>query len=151
MTAKSIIGHTVVFVSLLMLAPFAGANDETVEQSALDFQSERFAAMVEADIDRLDEILADELSYAHTTGWVETKEQFIQTVASGVLDYQAMVPRDTDVRIYGEIAVITGFCDLQGLLRGEPVSLTIRFLDVSRRVGDAWQLVAWQSTRVPED
>jgi hypothetical protein len=151
MAMKSIISVAAIVLLQFMFAQAVIAEDDAVAQSALEFQSERFAAMVAADAERLEEFLADDLSYAHTTGLVETKQQFLQTIESGVIDYQRIVPEDVRVRIYGEVAVMTGTAELQVVANGSPVRARIGFLDVSRRVGGAWQLVAWQSNRLPED
>ena len=147
---KSILGFFVIFAAQIIVGCAAVADDATVEQSALEFQLSRFKAMVDADIGLLETYLADDLTYSHTTGWTETKSEFLRTVESGKIDYLAVEPRDVLVRIYGEVAVMTGLSEMQGAVDGRTVSFTIRFLDVSRRVGDAWQLVAWQSVRMPD-
>jgi pimeloyl-ACP methyl ester carboxylesterase/ketosteroid isomerase-like protein len=127
------------------------SHEVSAAQSALQFQSARFTAMVEEDLDALEVFLADDLTYSHTTGWTETKAEFLATVASRKIDYIAMSPKDVAVRVYGDIAVMTGLSKMEGAVGDRNVSFTIRFLDVSRRVGDAWQLVAWQSVRMPEE
>ena len=127
------------------------SGQDAARQSALDFQSARLKAMIDADIDALEKYLADDLTYSHTTGWTETKSEFLSTVESKTIDYMSVTPRDVEVRIYGDVAVMTGLSGMQGAIGDRPVSFTIRFLDVSKRVGDSWQLVAWQSVRLPED
>ncbi len=129
-------------LTLLIVVGMANAD---AEQGALEAQAARFAAMVAADTEALADTLADDLSYSHTTGWTETKSEFLSTVASGTLDYRSATPRDVEVRLYDDIAVITGLSDLELLVRGDPKSLTIRFLEVSRRTDAGWRLVAWQS------
>lgn len=121
------------------------------QQSALESQAARLRATIEEDIDALATYLSDDLTYSHNTGWIETKAEYLATVESKTLDYVSAVPRDVEVRIYGDIAVLTGLADMTGLIRGEPVELTIRFLEVSRRTGESWQLTAWQSVRFSSD
>lgn len=148
---KSVVGCAVILVTQYLLMQCALASDVSVEKSALDFQSARFTAMIDVDMERLEAFLADDLTYAHTNGWSETKSEFMSTVESGTINYMSVTPRDVEVRIYGDVAVMTGLAEMQGALGDRAVSFTIRFLDVSRRVGDSWQLVAWQSVRLPED
>jgi ketosteroid isomerase-like protein len=62
-----------------------------------------------------------------------------------------VTPSEVTVRIYGDVAVMTGLSKMQGAVGDRDVSFTIRFLDVSRRIGNSWQLLAWQSARLPED
>ena len=148
---KSNLGCAAVLIAQSMLMQVTMADDASIEQSAREFQSARFGAMIDADMERLEGFLADDLTYSHTTGWTETKSEFLSTVESGKIDYVSVTPADVEVRIYGDIAVMTGLSQMQGAVGDRQVSFTIRFLDVSRRVGDSWQLVAWQSVKLPED
>lgn len=138
-------------VAHLLCASLALAELDADQQGALDAQAARLKATVDADIRTLETYLADDLTYSHNTGWVETKAEYLATVESETLDYLSATPRAVEVRIYGDIAVLTGLADMTGLIRGEPVALTIRFLEVSRRVDGAWQLTAWQSVRYSAD
>lgn len=148
---KTFFALAVALAAQFLFVPTAPAEFGPDQQSALDAQAARLNATIDADIETLETYLADDLTYSHNTGWVETKSEYLATVESETLDYVSATPRDVEVRIYGDIAVLTGLADMSGLLRGEPVALTIRFLEVSRRVGDSWQLTAWQSVRFIDD
>ena len=112
-----------------------------VEQEVLNAQSARITAMIEADIENLKDLLAEDLTYAHTTGWTETKMGYLETVESKRIDYLSFVPREVEVRVFENTAVLTGLVDVN-LGRTD---FTIRFLEVQRKLDDLWQLVAWQS------
>lgn len=141
----------VIFPLQILMVEHVNSDDVATAQSALEFQSTRFNAMVEEDIESLEQFLADDLTYSHTTGWTETKSEFLATVESRKIDYVSMSPEDVEVRIYGDVAVMTGQSRMQGIVGDRKVCLTIRFLDVSRRAGDSWQLIAWQSVKIPEN
>ncbi len=117
------------------------AKFNVAEQEVLNAQSARISAMIEADIEKLNVLLAEDLTYAHTTGWAETKSGFLETVQSKRIDYLSFVPRDVEVRIFENTAVLTGLVDAN-LGRTD---FTIRFLEIQRQVDGMWQLVAWQS------
>lgn len=54
---------------LLSYISFAQNNkSDLLTQEVLEAQSARITAMIEADIDKLDVLLTDDLTYAHTTG-----------------------------------------------------------------------------------
>ena len=145
---KSIRCFAAMFMSCFIALSVAVADENTTKQSALDFQTARFNAMIEADVERLEDFLADDLTYTHTTGWIETKSEFLATVESGFIDYMVVTPREVKIRVYGDVAVITGLSRMQGEVGDRSVDFTIRFTDVSRRIGDSWQLVAWQSAKL---
>ena len=143
--------RAIVLIAHFVFAQAAVSDDTTTGQRVLEFQSARFKAMVDEDVELLERFLADDLTYAHTTGITETKAEFLSTIASGRIDYLALLPSKVDVRVYGDVAVLTGLARLRGAVGDREVDFTLRFLDVSRRVGDNWQLVAWQSVRVLEE
>lgn len=139
-----------IILAHLVVVQNANSGDAAASQSAEDFQIARFKAMVDEDIQSLERYLADDLTYSHTTGLSETKSEFLATIKSRKIDYISMEPREVEIRIYGDIAVSTGLATMRGAVGDREVSLEIRFLDVSRRVGNSWQLLAWQSVRMPE-
>ena len=116
-------------------------NFDIVKQEVLKAQSDRISAMIEADVEKLKDLLTEDLTYAHTTGWTETKSGYLETVKSKKIDYLSFVPRDVEVRIYENTAVLTG---LVGVNLGR-TDFTIRFLEVQRKVDGLRQLTAWQS------
>lgn len=114
---------------------------DILKQEILNAQSSRISAMIDADIDKLNELLTDDLTYAHTTGWTETKTGYVETIKSGRINYISFVPKEVVIRVYGETAVLTGKVDVN-LGRTD---FTIRFLEVQRKVDGTWKLTAWQS------
>lgn len=113
-------------------------------------EERRFAAMMRRDTEALAGILADDLTYTHSSGQLETKGQFLESIRSGAIQYTAILPEGLDVRLYGDTAVVTGKGTFKVRMQGEDRSLPLRFTDVYVRRGDGWQMVAWQSTRLPE-
>lgn len=114
---------------------------DILKQEVQNAQLARISAMINADIDKLNELLTDDLTYAHTTGWTETKTGYLETIKSGRINYISFVPRDVEIRIYGGTAVSTGKVDVN-LGRTD---FTIRFLEVQRKEDGIWKLTAWQS------
>lgn len=115
-----------------------------------DLEAKRIAAMVNQDLATLEALLADDLSYTHSGGVTETKAQFIALVRDrepkhnylGVDFASADVlpmPGGTAAMVRGRATIrLDGFA---------PYS--VLFLDVWGLRNGAWQMVAWQATRVP--
>ncbi|MFQ5983165.1 MAG: nuclear transport factor 2 family protein [Woeseiaceae bacterium] len=120
------------------------------EDEVLQVQASRFQAMTEANIEALRVILADELTYTHTTGSVDTKAEFLDALQSQGINYHSIEPTDAQVRIYDNTAVITGVSAMKVSAGENHYAFSIRFIEVYRKNDGNWQLVAWQSTRLPD-
>lgn len=110
----------------------------------------RFAAMVRADTAGLERLLTADLTYTHTTGAVETREQFLAAISSRSIQYRSIEPSDVRVRVYGDTAVATGQVAMKVTAKGQDVTFAARFTAVHVRQDGTWKLAAWQTTRLPE-
>ena len=113
-------------------------------------ENQRVAAMIAGDESTLDRILADDLIYTHSTARVETKAEFIGNVTSGRTRYVSFERYDVNIRDYGDTAVVTGHAKLQVTASDRDLEFQVRFLDVYCRLNGSWQMVAWQSTKIPD-
>jgi ketosteroid isomerase-like protein len=141
-----------VLAALLALpcASAAQGRGGKVEAEILRLEAARIEAMLKADARELDRLLADDLTYAHSDGRVDTKAQFIRTYTSGESRYMAL-DRDTpSVRVYGNTAVVTGTAKIHVRSPKGDSRFQLGYLDVYARRGGRWQMVAWQSTRLPQ-
>ncbi len=126
------------------------ARGTAVERQVLEVQAGRFQAMIDVDIEELDVVLSDDLTYTHTSGQIETKGEFLTSLRSQEITYESIKPQEIKIRIYRNIAVVTGISAMRISVREQQLSFSIRFIEVYQK-GDAnWQLVAGQSTRLPE-
>ena len=126
-------------------------HDQTaLEGAVLLVQARRFAAMIAVDTAELGSILAPTLTYTHTTGHTETKAQFLAALRSQTLTYESIEPDSLQVRIHRGTAVVTGRSAMQVTANGRGLSFEIRFVEVYQWNDARWQLLAWQSTRLPE-
>ena len=139
---------------LLLLVPgILRATDpmDPAESELRDADAKRIAAMVQGDVKALAPLLAPNLTYVHSSGELENRERFLETIGSGRLDYVSMVPSDVEVRfLWDKAAVITGKADVKLIAGGKENAVALRFTSVwVRTAEDAWQMMAWQSTRLP--
>ncbi len=123
----------------------------TAEQEVLQAENARIQAVVDRDTPALERMLADELTYTHSTGRVESKAGFIQDIRSGELTYVAIKHDDLRVRVYRDAAVLTGRSAMKvksPRTQNQIQELDVLFLEVYTKRNGRWQQVAWQSTRL---
>ncbi len=133
-------------ICLVSLISFAEEAPLAAVQAADDA---RVAAMKSPDRDKLSAIFSDELRYAHSSGVVDTKASFIESLLKGSTKYLAVdyVERQFTFPAPG-IALMTGSANLKIGLETGPIEPTLAFLAVWRLEGGQWHFLAWQSCKV---
>jgi ketosteroid isomerase-like protein len=119
-------------------------------QMVIDLDKKRMAAMAQKDIATLNELIADDLIYTHSSARLDTKASLIGNMESGSTVYTSVVPADVEAQDLGDTVVLTGSCRISVNAGGRPNSFGVRFTDVYANRGGRWQMVTWQSTRLPD-
>jgi ketosteroid isomerase-like protein len=133
----------------LGFAPAAQADDE---QDVGRAEAEWARALVAADLPALETIYSDDLMYVHSSGSIDTKQTFLESIRSGRLRFKSITARDARVRVrhYGTVGVVNALYDLVLELRGGNVTpMTIQYLTVYVKDGSRWRIVTQQTTRLP--
>jgi len=138
---------------LLLLALLAGrlaAADDPPLAALRAADDERIAAMLAADPVRLAAILSDQLHYAHSSGFIDTKASFIESLAGKQVVYESAEYVQRDFMPAGPgIMLMKGRAHIKaGRGAGRPL-LDLNFLAVWREEGGRWRFLAWQSSRNP--
>jgi ketosteroid isomerase-like protein len=110
----------------------------------------RMDAMAKKDIAALGDIIADDLIYTHSSARMDTKASLIGNMQSGSTVYTSVVPSDVVAQDLGDSVVLTGIAAISVMSGGKPNSFKVRFTDVYANRGGKWQMVTWQSTKLPE-
>ena len=116
----------------------------------IELDKKRMTAMAQKDIATLNELIADDLVYTHSSARLDTKQSLIGNMEAGSTVYTSVVPSDVKAQDLGDTVVLTGFCRISVNAGGRPNSFGVRFTDVYAKKDGRWQMVTWQSTRLPE-
>ena len=119
-------------------------------QTIIALDKKRMDAMCQQDVPTLHVLLADDLVYTHSSARLDTKQSLIGTMASGTTVYTAIEPSGVKAQDLGNAVVLTGSARISVMSNGNPNSFGVRFTDVYVNNGGQWEMVTWQSTRIPE-
>jgi ketosteroid isomerase-like protein len=101
-------------------------------------------ALVRGDIESLDRIMADDFFFAYPFEG-DDKAQFITDLSSGDVRVEFITRDNTDVRIWGDTAVIAGKDSVRWFYQGRDFSGHYKVLHVYSRRNQQWQLVSLQA------
>ena len=112
-------------------------------------EERRYKAMCQADVDSLDELLADSLVYTHSTSATDSKASYLAGVRAQKWNYRKIERPVENIQVHGDCAVITGQVRIDILIDGTAKILNSRFTDVWIKGAKGWRMAAWQSTPIP--
>jgi ketosteroid isomerase-like protein len=147
---RTLVLSTIVMALALLTGAPAGAaqsgDEAAVAQAVEAFRN----AMLKADRAQFEALCADQLSYGHSAGRVETKAQFIDAATSGRSTWKFITLTDQTIQIVGNNAIVrhtlTGETERDG--KTNPVKIGV--LMVWHKQDGNWKLLARQAVRLEE-
>lgn len=111
---------------------------------------ERLAATTAADPVRLAAIFSDELRYGHSSGKVDNKASYVQSLTSHTTVYESFDYKERTFKVAGPgIVTMAGRVVIHASNDGQKVINDLNFLAVWREENGRWRFLAWQSCKNP--
>ena len=132
----------------LLLSGSTGAeagDEEAVTQSVETLQK----ALLEADRTKLEQVASAQISYGHSDGRVETKEQFIHGVMTRKQVVKSLDFPDLKVAVVGNAAIARHIYLSESERDGKATTTRIGALQVWQKQDGGWKLLARQGFRLP--
>ena len=133
--------------ALTCITAFAQA-DKTEEQ-ILNLSKRKFDWLTGKNYDSILVNFDSRLQFVHSNGWTETRQEIIDDLKSGKLNYQKITIHQATARVYAASAVVVGTGKFEGLNQGTPFSLDLRYTEVYVRDGHRWKLASRHANRMP--
>jgi hypothetical protein len=126
--------------------------ESSPEQQIVACERELYRAQIAGDADALRPMLATDLVYIHSTGIAETAEEYLAGVRDRLYEYGMIRSRETRLRIFADVATMSGIVDMTVSAHGAPKHLIhLLFCLIWIRRGSAWRLDFRQATRIPSE
>jgi ketosteroid isomerase-like protein len=125
------------------------AADDVVAKQISALEDRRYQAMTDGDTGTLEELFAADLVYTHSDATSDSKQGYLDRLASGYFKYGPIAHPETSVVVHGDCAIVIG--DMRGEVRigGQVRALNNRALAVWVRENESWVLLAYQPTKYP--
>ena len=124
-------------------------NEREEERAVLDAEDRRYRAMVDADLETMDRLCADALSYGHASGVRDTKQEYFAKVRSGHYDYHSVEHPVERVEVVGDTAIVVGRMTADLTVQGTRKTIDNLALAVWTKDGGDWRLLAYAPTPPP--
>jgi hypothetical protein len=129
----------------LAVPAFAGLATPSDEKAVLAAEKQYIDGMVKSDPASVAKVLADDLSYTHSSSKIQNKAEVLEGI-TGKVQYTSITIESTKVRQYGN-TVITNH---NMMYTGPNVSSHVYVTMVWVKQGGGWQMVTRQATKLPQ-
>ena len=140
-----------IFSLLLLAAPMALAQAAADESKILAMENAWNQAQLHHDAKAMDSLVADSYVNTESDGSVQNKAEFLASIKDKAAYHaETMSNSDVKVRLYGNVAVVTGAYRAKGVASGKPFDNRGRFTDTWLLLNGRWQCVASHASHIPK-
>ena len=107
-------------------------------------------AIVRKDRPAIEANMADDFRQIDGDGDIETKASFVTGLVSPKLTINPYTVEDFEVRLYGDVALLSGRTQMTGSYDGKPFASHYRYIDIYVRSNGVWKIASVQITRMPK-
>lgn len=134
------------FTGCAMMPGGGGASAEPAVAAA----AERLrVAMIDPTPAALGALVADDLSYGHSGGRVDTKDSFIGDLVAGKSDFVSITITEQTIKVVGgDTAIVRHTLAADTLDSGKPGKVALKILGIWKKQGNDWKLLARQAVRI---
>jgi ketosteroid isomerase-like protein len=144
----AVVGALALSAPGLLLNGVAGA--QAADEAAVTENVEVLRkALLQADKAKLEQVTAAQISYGHSDGRVETKEQFVNAVMTRKQTVKSLAFPELKVAVVGDAAIARHIFLAESELEGKATTTRIGALQVWQKQNGSWKLLARQGFRLP--
>jgi ketosteroid isomerase-like protein len=114
---------------------------EQVRKELVQLERRLIVAVQRKDMETLDEIWAPEYFGTAPTGRTVNKEDLMTGVKDGVIQLDQLDADGLYVRLFGDVAVMTGHAQVKSIVAGEDLSNSYRGTGIFLKRNGRWQIV----------
>ena len=103
-------------------------------------------AMIEKNLEKLNEIICDNYTLTHMSGKTQTKQEFIDEIMDGTLNYYKSTINNPDIMLFGENkAIFKADVTLDAKVYGMKGTWTLNSQQTLEKINDEWYISKWDN------
>jgi ketosteroid isomerase-like protein len=130
---------------LTVLPAFAGADEDAVLKNVETFRAAQAAGMADA----IAPLLAEDLSYSHSSGAIDDKAKLLAGVTNANYKWTALEYKSPTVKVVGSAAIVRfNFVGEQTFTDGKKTPQNLAILMNWQKQGSEWKLLSRAATKL---
>lgn len=137
----------------LILLIFAGSfaasaqsKDETLVAAAVE---KLRASMISGNKADLESVLSSDLTYAHSSGKIQSKKVFVEEISTKKSDFKTIALTKQSISVTGDVAIVSHQLDATTNDGGKPAAPHLNIVLVWKKTKGEWKLIARRAFHAP--
>lgn len=136
-------------IILIIAVLFFGYNSFAQMNTKLVKAAEKLRiAMIDPTKPELEKLLVDSLTYGHSSGKIDTKQTFVESLTSGKSDFERIEITDQSVQVYKNTGIIRHNLSAVTNDGGKPGTVKLHVLTAWVKKGNKWLLASRQAVKI---
>ena len=139
------------FLTLLFCLFFFVGFSQTYskKEKALLIQVSKLDSLMENNDSKILELFSDDVSFGHSNGWLQNKDDFKKDFESGKVKYQSVKQTELkELKIKNKFANIRRIIAVKGLYKNETFEMKLSVLEFWIQQKGIWKLWSRQSVKI---
>jgi ketosteroid isomerase-like protein len=138
------------FLTLALASLCTIASAQSKEEQDLSQAVDAFAkAMLDGDSSTLRKLTDQSLVYGHSSGKMESQDEFVGSIGSGTADFKALNLSGQSINIKGKTGVVRHQLKGNVVDHGKEAPVNLGILMVWHRSKEGWKLLGRQGFKLP--
>ena len=139
------------FFCFIFLVCFVFGFSQTYsrQEKALIIQVSKLDSLMENNDSKILELFSDDVSFGHSNGWLQNKDDFKKDFESGKVKYQSVKQTELkELKIKNKFANIRRIIAVKGLYKNETFEMKLSVLEFWIQQKGIWKLWSRQSVKI---
>ncbi|MET1054585.1 MAG: nuclear transport factor 2 family protein [Pedobacter sp.] len=137
-------------VILLIFASSLAANAQSKDETLVAAGVEKLrAAMISGNKADLESVLSNDLTYAHSSGKIQSKEVFVEEISTKKSDFVTIALTKQSISITGDVAIVSHQLNATTNDGGKPAAPHLNIVLVWKKTKSEWKLIARRAFHAP--
>jgi hypothetical protein len=156
---SSIIGQSYLFKNLFLkitlsisifLLTYQVFSQSKSELEIINLSNTKFRWQLEGKLDSLSNMFDDKIILQHASGKIQSKNEYLENLKSGMLVYNKIDVKENSVRIIGATAILIGKVDFNVSINGEKKDFNFSFTEVYTKNKKSWSLALYAFQKITQ-
>lgn len=137
-------------VMLLIFTAALGVNAQSKDEASVAAGVEKLRlSMISGNKTNLESVLSPDLTYGHSGGKIESKDDFVQAITSKKSDFVTITFTEQTISVTGDVAVVRHILTADTNDGGKPANIHLGIVLVWKKTKGEWKMIARRAFHVP--